>query len=352
MIILAFETSCDETSVALVENGVVRSNAVSSQIDTHKIYGGVVPEIAARQHLKNLAPVVESAFRTAGLRPTDVELVAATRGPGLPPALMIGFRAAQGFAFSRNLPFLGLHHHEAHLYSSWVDGEPLTADFDSFEPSVSLIVSGGHTMLVEVAALLRHSVLGGTIDDAAGECFDKTAKLIGLPYPGGPEVDRLAAEGNPAAYAFPRPMLKDKGDDFSFSGLKTSVRYFLEKNPQILEDGRSVRDLCASVQKAIIDVLVTKTIRATRRLGHRCVTASGGVTCNRGLRAALKAACEEEGLSLRLSVPGLSTDNAAMVGLLAGLYAEQGSQAKVNDDDIRPGWRISDSSEKPPTPLS
>ena len=340
MIVLAFETSCDETSVALVEDGCVRSNIVSSQIDTHKVYGGVVPEIAARQHLQNVAPVTEAAFQLSGLNPDDVDAVAATRGPGLPPALMIGFRAAQGFAFSRDLPFLGLHHHEAHLYSSWITEEPLKAEFEAFEPSIALIVSGGHTLLVQVSGLLNHSILGGTIDDAAGECFDKTAKLIGLPYPGGPEVDRLAAEGNPDAYTFPRPMLKDKGDDFSFSGLKTSVRYFLEKHPDLLESGQAIRDLCASVQKAIVDVLVTKTMRATRRLGYQCVTASGGVTCNRGLRAALQSACDQEAIRLRMSAPKLSTDNAAMVGLLAGLYIEQGWGTKTNDDDIRPGWSI------------
>ena len=340
MNILAFETSCDETSVAIVCDGVVVSNVVASQIETHKVYGGVVPEIASRQHLKNITPVVASAFTESGLRPEDIDGVAATRGPGLPPALMIGFRAAQGFAFARELPFLGLHHHEAHLYSSWTGGEPLAARFDEIQPSVALIVSGGHTLLVQVDSALKHRILGGTIDDAAGECFDKSAKLIGLPYPGGPEVDRLAAEGNPKAYSFPRPMLKEVNDDFSFSGLKTSVRYFLEKHPAVLEDGQAIRDLCASVQEAIIDVLVTKTIRATRRLGFRCVTASGGVTCNRGLRSRLQLACEKSGIGLRLSEPALCTDNAGMVGLLAGLYFEQGASPSVNDDDIRPGWTL------------
>ena len=340
MNILAFETSCDETSVAIVRDGVVLSNVVASQIETHKVYGGVVPEIASREHLQNIERVVESAFAESGGTPSDINNVAATRGPGLPPALMIGFRAAQGFAFARGLPFLGLHHHEAHLYSSWTGGAPLSARFDEIEPSVALIVSGGHTLLVQVDGPLKHRILGGTIDDAAGECFDKSAKLIGLPYPGGPEVDRLAAEGNPKAYPFPRPLLKEANDDFSFSGLKTSVRYFIEKHPGVLEDGQSIRDLCASIQHAIIDVLVTKTIRATQRLGFRCVTASGGVTCNRGLRADLKSACERAGLSLRLSEPALCTDNAGMVGLLASLYIEQGISPPVNDDDIRPGWTL------------
>jgi N6-L-threonylcarbamoyladenine synthase len=338
--ILAFETSCDETSVALVHDGLVVSNVVASQIDTHKIYGGVVPEIAARQHLQNIKPVIDSVFQETGLGPDDIDGVAATRGPGLPPALMIGFRAAQGFAFALDLPFVGLHHHEAHLYSPWTSGNPPRAEFDQIRPSVSLIVSGGHTLLVRVDKPLEHRILGGTIDDAAGECFDKVAKLIGLPYPGGPEVDRLAVDGNPTAYRFPRPMLKEANDDFSFSGLKTSVRYFLEKNSELLESASAIRDLCASVQAAIVEVLVKKTMRAVDRLGFDTVTAAGGVTCNRGLRGALQKACDEQGVQLKLSQPELCTDNAGMVGLLGSLYFESSDSSRVNDDDIRPGWTL------------
>ena len=210
--------------------------------------------------------------------------MAATRGPGLPSALMVGLKAAQAMAFVLRRPFLGIHHHEAHLYSPWINGQPPVADFSKFQPNVSLIVSGGHTLLVHVRAELDHHLLGSTVDDAAGECFDKTGKLIGLPYPAGPEIDRLAEGGNPKAFDFPRPMIDDPNDDFSFSGLKTSVRYFLRDHPGLLDDAQRVRDLCASVQAAIVDVLVTKTIRAARRLGVGCVTASGGVTCNRALR--------------------------------------------------------------------
>jgi N6-L-threonylcarbamoyladenine synthase len=338
--ILAFETSCDETSVALVQDGLVLSNVVASQIDTHKIYGGVVPEIAARQHLQNIKPVIDSVFQETGLGPDDIDGVAATRGPGLPPALMIGFRAAQGFAFALDLPFVGLHHHEAHLYSPWTSGNPPRAEFDQIRPSVSLIVSGGHTLLVRVDKPLEHRILGGTIDDAAGECFDKVAKLIGLPYPGGPEVDRLAAEGNPTAYRFPRPMLRETNDDFSFSGLKTSVRYFLEKNSELLESASAIRDLCASVQASIVEVLVKKTMRAVDRLGFDTVTAAGGVTCNRGLRGALQKVCDDQGVQLKLSQPELCTDNAGMVGLLGSLYFELRDSSRVNDDDIRPGWTL------------
>lgn len=346
MNILAFETSCDETSVALVRDGVLLSNVVVSQIDTHREYGGVVPEMATREHLQNIAPVIESVFRDSKTSPNEIEGVAATRGPGLPPALMIGFRAAQGFAFALDCPFVGLHHHEAHLYSPWMNGKK-PADWDSILPSVSLIASGGHTLLVQVDAPLRHKVLGTTMDDAAGECFDKVAKLIGLPYPGGPQIDRLARSGNAFAYDFPRPMLGDLSDDFSFSGLKTSVRYFLEKNPKLRESESRIRDLCASVQAAIVEVLVAKTIRAARRLGRKCISASGGVIRNRGLRSALKSACAQHEMQLRLSPPELCTDNAGMVGLLAELYFKAGNFASVNDDDIRSRWPLDEIGTNP-----
>ena len=340
MTVLALETSCDETSAAVVRNGRVLSNVVSSQIRLHAQYGGVVPELAAREHLKNLMPVTQAALGSAPATPEQIDALAATRGPGLPSALMVGLKAAQAWAFAMGRPFLGIHHHEAHLYSPWITGEPPRADFESFQPNVSLIVSGGHTMLVHVAALLQHRVLGATVDDAAGECFDKTGKLIGLPYPAGPEIDRLAEGGNPAAFDFPRPLLKDPNDDFSFSGLKTSVRYFLRDHPEVLEHRPRLRDLCASVQAAIVEVLVGKTINAARRLGVRCVTASGGVTCNRALRTELAAACRREGLTLRLAQKGLCTDNAAMIGMLAELKFLRGDGAPDWDEDIQPGWAL------------
>src|ERR1035437_3600263 len=317
MILLAIETSCDETSAAVVRDGKILSNAVSSQISLHAEYGGVVPELAARENLRNLLPVARAALGEASVTADQLDAVAATRGPGLPSALMVGFRAAQAAAFVWGRPFLGLHHHEAHLYSPWLKGQPPVADFSKFQPNVSLIVSGGHTLLVHVRAELDHRVLGSTVDDAAGECFDKVGKLMGLPYPAGPEIDRLAEGGNPKAYDFPRPMIDDPNDDFSFSGLKTSVRYFLRDHPSLLDDAQRLRDLCASVQAAIVDVLVTKTIRAAKRLRLGCVTASGGVTCNRTLRQRLAGACERERLSLLLAEKTLCTDNAAMIGILA-----------------------------------
>ena len=338
--LLAFETSCDETSAAVVRDGCVLSSVVSSQIKLHAEYGGVVPELAAREHLRNLIPVARSALREAKAAASDIAAVAATQGPGLPSALMVGLKAAQAFAFTLHKPFIGIHHHEAHLYSPWIQGDPPQARFDELEPNVSLIVSGGHTMLVLVENELNHRVLGSTVDDAAGECFDKAGKLIGLAYPAGPLIDRLAEKGNSKAFDFPRPMLNDTADDFSFSGLKTSVRYFLRDHPRLLDDEQSVRDLCASVQAAITDVLVTKTVRAAKRTGVRCVTASGGVTCNRALRSRLASACKEAGMSLRLAERSLCTDNAAMIGVLAERRLQAIGTEFDYDGEIAPGWQL------------
>lgn len=340
MTVLAFETSCDETSAAVVRDGIVLSSVVSSQIKMHAEYGGVVPELAAREHLRNLLPVVNEALSQAGVEARQIGAVAATQGPGLPTALMVGLKAAQGFAYALGKPFIGINHHEAHLYSPWITGDPARAEFDEFQPNVSLIVSGGHTMLVHVQSELQHRVLGATIDDAAGECFDKTGKLLGLAYPAGPVIDRLAEQGNPEAFRFPRPLRNDDNHDFSFSGLKTSVRYFLRDHPALADDPQQLRDLCASVQAAIVDVLVTKTIRAARKLGVKCVTASGGVTCNSALRAALEGACRKAGFSLRLASASLCTDNAAMVGILAERKLLSGGVPSELDAEIIPNWSL------------
>jgi N6-L-threonylcarbamoyladenine synthase len=340
MILLAIETSCDETSAAVVSGARVLSNAVSSQIALHAEYGGVVPELAAREHLKNLMPVVQTALRQAGVTTAQLDAVAATQGPGLPLALLVGFKAAQALAFVLQKPFVGINHHEAHLYSPWIAGSPPVADFAAFQPNVSLIVSGGHTLLVQVMSELNHRVLGGTLDDAAGECFDKTGKLMGLPYPAGPEIDRLAQSGNPLAFDFPRPLIHEDNDDFSFSGLKTAVRYFIRDHSEVLTDSQKICDLCASVQAAIVGVLVTKTLRATRRLGLRCVTASGGVTCNRALRAELARACAARGIQLRLAEKSLCTDNAAMIGILAERKLAHQIPPPALDEDIKTAWAL------------
>ena len=337
--------------MAVIHDGRVLANVVASQIKLHAEYGGVVPELATREHLRNLIPVTNAALREAKVQPSQLAAIAATIGPGLPQALMIGARAAQALAFASRKPFFGIHHHEAHLYSPWIAAastlelktpgpKPLRADFASFQPNVSLIVSGGHTMLVFVKAELNHQLLGGTVDDAAGECFDKVAKLMGLPYPGGPELDALAEQGNASAFDFPRPMIRDLHDEFSFSGLKTSVRYFLRDQPFILDDPERVRDLCASVRAAIVDVLVTKTVRAAKRLGVSCVTASGGVTCNRALRKQLAEACARNSLTLRLADKSLCTDNAAMVGILAERKLQRDIAPTSLDAEVKPSWAL------------
>jgi N6-L-threonylcarbamoyladenine synthase len=338
-VILAIESSCDETAAAVVRAGRVLSSVVSSQVKMHEEYGGVVPELAAREHLKNLVPVTEKALADAKASMESVSAVAATQGPGLPGALMIGLKAAQAMAFRLRSPFIGINHHEAHLYSPWISGNPPVADFEQFEPNVSLIVSGGHTMLVHVTRELEHRVLGGTVDDAAGECFDKTGKMLGLPYPSGPAIDRLATNGNADAFDFPRPMISDTGDDFSFSGLKTSVRYFVRDHPAVADSKEGLADLCASVQKAIVEVLVTKTVRAAKRLRVGCVTASGGVTCNRRFRQELAATCGREKLRVRIADPTLCTDNAAMIGIVAERKLAAGRTSGV-DEEILPGWKL------------
>jgi N6-L-threonylcarbamoyladenine synthase len=339
-VLLAFETSCDETSAAVVHRGRILSNVVSSQIQMHAEYGGVVPELAAREHLRNFLPVTSAALAEAHVDAGQIDAVAATQGPGLPSALMVGFKGGQAMAFALRARFIGVHHHEAHLYSPWISGDLPMAGFSQFEPNVSLIVSGGHTMLVHVESLLKHHVLGSTVDDAAGECFDKAGKLLGLPYPAGPSIDRLSEEGKPRAYDFPRPMLNESHDDFSFSGLKTSIRYFLRDHPSLLEDRKALSDLCASIQAAIVDVLVAKTIRAAKRLGVHCVTASGGVTCNRWLRQKLADACFAERIHLRLADKNLCTDNAAMIGILAEQKLAAGDRINYSDQEILPNWQL------------
>jgi len=256
--------------------------------------------------------------------------------------LMIGLKAAQGVAFALERPFLGIHHHEAHLYSPWISGAPPQADFSKFEPNVALIVSGGHTMLVQVRDELQCKVLGSTLDDAAGECFDKVGKLLGLPYPAGAAMDRLARQGNAGSFDFPRPLLNQPNLDFSFSGLKTSVRYFLRDNPGLLGDRQKIQDLCASVQEAIVQVLVSKTMREARFAKVQCVTVSGGVACNSRLRSRLTEACKERRFNLRLAEPAFCTDNAAMIGILGERKLKQPAlpPASALDFDIFPGWAL------------
>jgi N6-L-threonylcarbamoyladenine synthase len=306
--ILGVETSCDETSAAVVEEGCgIMSNVVGSQIDLHRPYGGVVPELASRSHLELIDAIVSQSLADASTRFEDIDAVAATYGPGLATSLLIGLNAAKGIALSLAKPFVGINHVEAHLYSPLLSNHAKGA-----LPMVSLIVSGGHTILTYATAIGRHGILGQTVDDAAGEAFDKVAKLLGLGYPGGPEIDRLARRGDPNAIAFPRSMLDDPSDNFSFSGLKTAVLYLLRKNQP-----HRVEDICASFQESVVDVLVGKLVRAAEERNVRTVSASGGVSINSRFRERLAAECRQYGLKLLLAPLELCTDNAAMIAALA-----------------------------------
>jgi N6-L-threonylcarbamoyladenine synthase len=307
--ILAIETSCDETAAAVVDDGrVVRSSVVASQADLHARYGGVVPEIASRAHVELICDVVEEALVEAGVVLDDLDAVAAVRGPGLAGALLVGVSAAKAISIAKDLPYVGVHHHEAHLYAAMIEDPSLEP------PLVTLIVSGGHTLLVAMDGHGRYRVLGETVDDAAGEAFDKVARFLGLGYPGGPAIDRLAREGDPEAIRFPRPMRND-GLDFSFSGLKTAVVQYVRKHPEA-----GVADIAASFQAAIVDVLVEKLQAAALETGIATVVAGGGVAANSALRARLTdLGADGAGGDVKVVLPGieLCTDNAAMVGAVA-----------------------------------
>ena len=305
-VILAIETSCDETAAAVVLGGRdVLSNVVSSQIDLHAVYGGVVPEIASRAHLEVLNPVVARAIDEAGIDPSRIDAVAATHGPGLIGALLIGVSAAKALSLAWKVPYIGVNHMEAHLYAGLLEDPSL--EF----PLVVLLVSGGHTMLVEMQGHGRYRLLGRTIDDAAGEAYDKVARFLGLGYPGGPAIDRLARRGNPAAIEFPRAMMHD-GLDFSFSGLKTSVMNHVRKHPEVV-----TADVAASFQAAVVDVLVTKTRRAAESVQATGVVLGGGVAANSSLRERFAAMAVESGLRYALPSRAMCTDNAAMIGAAA-----------------------------------
>jgi N6-L-threonylcarbamoyladenine synthase len=304
--ILGIETSCDETAAAVVEHAtIVRSSVVASQIDRHARYGGVVPEIASRAHVELLTPVVAQALVEGGVADSEVEAVAATSGPGLIGSLLVGVSAAKALALVWDVPFVGVNHLEAHLYASFLEQPDLEM------PLVVLLVSGGHTMLVHMLGHGRYRVLGQTIDDAAGEAFDKVARFLGLGYPGGPVIDKLSADGDPEAIRFPRAML-DSGYDFSFSGLKTSVVNHVRRNPEA-----STADVAASFQEAVVDVLVTKARRAARDVGATGICLGGGVAANGLLRQRLVDACRADGLRPFVPSRSMCTDNAAMVAAAA-----------------------------------
>ena len=301
-VILGIETSCDETAAAVVVGARdVLSSVVSSQVDLHARYGGVVPEIAGRAHVDRITPVVAQAVIEAGIDEGTIDAVAATVGPGLVGSLLVGVSAAKALALVWDVPFVGVNHLEAHLYASFLEEPQLE------RPVVVLLVSGGHTLLVAMEGHGRYRLLGTTIDDAAGEAFDKVARFLGLGYPGGPAVDRLAMEGDPQAIRFPRAMLDD-GFDFSFSGVKTSVVNYVRKHPDV-----GAADVCASFQEAVVDVLVTKARRAADAIGAKGMCLGGGVAANSHLRERFLDACAEDDRHGFLPSRAMCTDNAAMV---------------------------------------
>jgi N6-L-threonylcarbamoyladenine synthase len=327
MLVLGIETSCDDTSAAVVEDGLhIRSNVISSQIKEHAPFGGVVPEIAARKHVEAIGLIVEKALEDAGIGYRDVDAVAVTARHGLLRSVVVGAAAAKALAYSLKVPLIGIHHIEGHIYSNLIEhGENLTF------PHICLTVSGGHTLLLLVHAINQYELIGRTLDDAAGEVFDKIAKFLDLGFPGGPIIDRLAAEGNPQAFEFPRPMMTADNYDFSFSGLKTAVIKEIEK---LRRTGKDVYipDLAASFQQAAVDVMVTKTLRAAAKHGIQTVSICGGVAANKGLRRAFEVRGKENGVHAFYPRMSLCTDNGAMIAGLAYFKLKEGAQSDLRLD--------------------
>jgi N6-L-threonylcarbamoyladenine synthase len=316
--ILAVETSCDETAIAILKDGELLASEVASQIAEHEKFGGVVPEVAARNHLLHARRLLDRALTAAGVALDQVDAFAATSGPGLATSLMIGASLAKGLAIALGKPYLAVNHLEGHLLSPFF-GEA------RIEPNVALIVSGGHTMTVFVRDVMDYEIIGRTVDDAAGEAFDKVAKMLGFPYPGGPEIEKAAAGGDLARFDLPRSM--PESPNFSFSGLKTAVRYLL---PTLEGDYRG--DLCASFQQAVVDVLVEKTMTAALERKVKVVTLSGGVSCNGVLREAMRSACAEHGLGFKSAGRNLCTDNAGMIAFVAALHFDRGVVSEMTNE--------------------
>ncbi len=334
--LLSLETSCDETAAAVIENGrALISSVVASQMELHARYGGIYPEVASRQHVLSIVPVVEQALAQAHITLADVDAIAVTRGPGLAGSLVVGVNAAKGLALGAGIPLIGVNHLEGHIYSSWVyDAGEVPPPEPQF-PLLALLVSGGHTELNLMTDHLTYKRLGSTLDDAAGEAFDKVARLLGLAYPGGPSIQKAAEDGDPTRFKFPRARLEGTWD-FSFSGVKTAVLYEtknIEKAGKLLP----VPDLAASFQAAVVDVLVSKTMAAAREFGAKEILVAGGVSANRALRQAFKAQTE-----FPVNIPRLSlcTDNAAMIGA-AGYFRYALGHVSEMDMDVQPTWPLS-----------
>ena len=343
MRILGIESSCDETGVALVETSGealprLLSHALYSQIEMHQAYGGVVPELASRDHIRRVLPLTRQVLAEAGATLSDIDVVAYTRGPGLAGALLVGSGVACALAAALGKPVLGVHHLEGHLLSPFLSADP--PEF----PFIALLVSGGHTQLMRVDGVGRYELLGETIDDAAGEAFDKSAKLMGLPYPGGPGLSRLAEQGNPAAYKLPRPLLHSGDFDFSFAGLKTAVLTQSQKiGPAAHTEGAPERaDLAASTQAAIVEVLVKKSMNALKATGMKRLVVAGGVGANRELRAQLNAACAKAGVRVHYPELHLCTDNGAMIAMAAAMRLQSGAQTAEArySFDVKPRWPL------------
>lgn len=353
MNVLGVETSCDETAVAIVRDGrMILANIIASQVELHKRFGGVYPEMASRQHVLAITPVLDEAFATAHLVWSDVDAIAATHGPGLAGSLVVGLNFAKGLALARGLPFIGINHLEGHIYTGWLARnaeEEANVPYPEF-PALILIVSGGHTELVLMRDHGEYELLGHTLDDAAGEAFDKVARLLGLPYPGGPHVQRVAAGGNPKAFDLPRAMLPGSYD-FSFSGLKTAVLRIVEKytstesmgaaaaRPPIVMRELPVADLAASFQQAVVDVLVAKTRQAAEDFKVRQVLMVGGVAANGPLREQMAAAIGEMGITFHYPPPILCTDNAAATAGAAYYHLQRGQTSPLGLD-VAPSLRL------------
>lgn len=317
MIVLAIETSCDETAAAVVRDGrEILSSIVSSQVAIHATYGGVVPEIASRAHLQSISPVISQALQDANVGMDALEGIAVTRGPGLSGALLVGFSAAKAIAAARGIPFVGVHHIEGHLFAPFLQ-QPVAFPF------LALVVSGGHSHLYHVEGFGHYTTLGRTIDDAAGEAYDKCAKIMGMPYPGGALIDRMAQSGTRDAIQFPRPLLRDGTLNFSFSGLKTAVMQHVMKNP-LDSASQEANDLCASFQEAVCHVLAAKTETAIRQTGADRLVVAGGVACNSGLRDRMSTLCRQLGVDLFIPPPSLCGDNAAMLAVPGDYYLSYG----------------------------
>jgi N6-L-threonylcarbamoyladenine synthase len=344
--VLGIESSCDETGVALVElpgQGAPRllSHALHSQIEMHQAYGGVVPELASRDHIRRIVPLLREVFGAAGLSRADVDLVAYTRGPGLAGALLVGAGAACALGMALQRPVLGVHHLEGHLLSPFLSADP--PEF----PFIALLVSGGHTQLMRVTGVGEYTLLGETIDDAAGEAFDKTAKMMGLGYPGGPALAKLAESGNDTAFALPRPLLRGESIDFSFAGLKTAVWTQLLKLPEAgavpdAERAQAHADLAASTQAAIVEVLVKKSLLALKQSGLNRLVVAGGVGANRRLREQLNAQCRRRGIRVHYPELHLCTDNGAMIALAAAMRLQSGRAvpSAAYSFDVKPRWEL------------